>query len=133
VVIDFNQPVDVSTGPAALDTVCADSSSDTLWLGSATTTGECTPSEAVSIGTLSGSGVDGCNCRFDAIYSWNASGQTLTVTLGARTAGTVDPSLGGSLWTFKPTTDTAKLQSSTGAFHVCDTNTGSSNCLPATQ
>jgi len=131
VVITFNQPVNTSTGPAETDSVCADSSGDALWLGSAVTSGACSPAEPVSIGSLSGSGVDGCDCRFDASYAWDTAGQALTVTLGARTAGDSYPELASGPWTFKPTTDTARLQSSTGAFHVCDTNSGGNDCWPA--
>jgi hypothetical protein len=132
VVIGFNQPVIASTGPASAGTLCADSSGDTLLLGSAITTGACSPAETVSVGTLSGSSVDGCDCRFNASYTWDAVGQTLAVTIGARTAGAGYPSLGGSLWTFKPTTDTTRLHSTTGDFHVCDYNTGAANCWPGT-
>ena len=33
-------------------------------------------------------------------------------------------------WTANPTTVATSLQSATGAFHTCDTNTGGGSCLP---
>jgi hypothetical protein len=131
IVVGFNQPVNAATGPAGSDSVCADSNGDALWLGSTITAGVCSSAEPVTVGTHTGSAVDGCNCRFAASYAWYATGQTLTITIGARTAGAGYPSLGGSVWTFKPTTDVAQLHSTTGDFHVCDYNTGANNCWPS--
>jgi hypothetical protein len=133
IVIGFNQPVIAASGPAAGDSVCADSSGHTLRLGSVLTSGVCSPTEAVSVGVLAGSSVAGCDCRFDARYAWDTGGRTLTITIGARTGGSISPSLGAGPWTFQPTTDTARLHSTTGDFHVCDYNTGANNCWPGTQ
>ena len=133
IIIGFNQPVIAGTGPGETDSVCADTTGDTLWLGSATTAGACSSSEAVSVGALDGSSVDGCDCRFAASYAWDAGGQTLTITVGARTDGASYPDLGSGPWTFKPTTDSARLHSTaTGEYHVCDYNTGGANCWPVT-
>jgi hypothetical protein len=131
--IGFNQPVIAGTGPGGTDSVCADTAGDALWLGSATTTGACSSSEVVSVGALNGSSVDGCDCRFAATYAWDAGGQTLVITVGVRTDGAGYPDLGGGPWTFQPTTDSARLHSAAGEFHVCDYSSGDSNCWPATQ
>jgi hypothetical protein len=133
VIIGFNQPVIAGTGPGGTDSVCADTAGDTLWLGSATTTGACSSSEAVSAGVMIGAAVDGCDCRFNAGYAWDANGRTLTITIGARTAGEGYPDLGSGPWTFRPTTDSTRLHSTTDEYHVCDYNSGDSNCWPATQ
>jgi hypothetical protein len=90
------------------------------------------PSESLDLGTLSGGSIGGCNCRFNATFAWSNGNTTMTITIGARTVGYANPTIGSATWTLNPTTLTSKLQSSTGGFHICDTNTGGGNCLPST-
>ncbi len=89
-------------------------------------------SESVSIGTLTGGTISGCNCRFNATYAWSNGNKTLTITIGTRIAGYSNPTISAATWTFTPTTTASKLQSATGGFHICDNNSGGGNCLPAT-
>jgi hypothetical protein len=132
IVIGFNQPVSVGSRPAATSTVCARDSNDTVYLASTTTTGVCTAGEAVEVGTLGGLAVTASsNPRWAATYTWNAAGTQLTITIGNRTQGPADAVVGVGALTFAPTTATASLQSATGGFHVCDTNAGGGDCLPA--
>ncbi len=86
----------------------------------------------MSLGDLTSGTLGACDCRFAASYGWSADYQILTVTIGARLAGSGNPSLAGGPWTFTPTTDTARLLSAASAFHLCDSNTGGGVCLPST-
>jgi hypothetical protein len=133
VVLAFNQPLDPATIPAGTTTVCANQTSNTVWLGSTATSGTCAATETVHLGKLTGGTVGGCNCRFAASFALSNGNRTLTVTLGAKTAGPGGqwPSLSAAAWAFTPTTDTTKLKSATGGFHACDSNAGGGNCLPA--
>ena len=131
IVITFNQPVDTSTGPASGNTVCTETTSGTILLGSTTLGGSCYLTETVTLGKISG-GTLGNNARFNATYTWGNANQTITVTIGSRIEGASNPSVGSASWTLTPTTDSTRLKSATGAFHVCDTNTGGGNCLPST-
>lgn len=90
------------------------------------------PAESLDLGQLTGGLIGGCNCRFNATYAWSNGNQTLTLTIGARTAGYINPTIGSATWTFNPTTNASKLQSSTGGFHICDNNAGGGNCLAST-
>ena len=90
------------------------------------------PSETLNLGQLTGGLTGGCNCRFNATYAWSNGNQTLTITLGTRTVGYANPTLNSATRTFNPTTSASKMQSGTGAFHICDTNSGGGNCLPTT-
>ena len=112
------------------DTVCAYGASGTLWLGSAITTGACSASETVSLGSLTGCALRQCDCRFAAAFGWSADHQTLTVTIGARLAGAGYPSLGGGPWTFLPAADAARLLSGSGGIHICDNNDAGGLCRP---
>lgn len=89
-------------------------------------------SEAVSLGKVSGTSISGGSSRFSASYTWSNGNKTLTVTIGARVAGSDYPAIAAGSRTLYPTTDSSKLKSSTGAFHICDSNGGGGNCLPAT-
>lgn len=90
------------------------------------------PNELLVLGQLSGGSVGVCNCRFNAAYTLGNSNKTMTVTIGARVTGANYPSVSSSVWSFSPTTIITKMLSSTGAFHICDNNSASGNCLPAT-
>lgn len=130
IIVTFNQPVDTLTGPTNDNTVCAESSG-TILLGSTTLSGSCYLTETVTLGKISG-GTIGNNARFNATYTWGNTNAILTVTIGSRIEGASNPSISNAMWTFTPTTDSTKLKSVVGAFHVCDTNTGGNNCLPTT-
>jgi hypothetical protein len=127
ITVTFNQPIATGTGPSGTNTVCAVNGA-TIMLGSTTTSGNCATSEAVNLGTLTG-GNSNRNARFNATYAWSNGNKTLTITIGARTVGAQNPTTSGT-WTFNPTTTATKLQSSTGSYHACDTNTGGGSCLP---
>ncbi|MBI3741589.1 MAG: hypothetical protein HY257_07525 [Chloroflexi bacterium] len=90
------------------------------------------PSETLNLGQITGGVTGGCNCRFNATYAWSNGNKTLTITLGTRTIGYTNPTLNSATRTFNPTTTSSKMQSSTGNFHICDTNSGGGNCLPTT-
>ncbi len=121
----FNQPVDPATGPQLGNTICWHN--DTIVIGS-TQSGNCNRNEVPTLGYLTG-GTIGRNYRFAATGGWTNDNRTLTVTVGARLAGSGAYSTAGS-WTFTPTSNTALLRSATGGIHVCDTNAGGGNCLP---
>jgi hypothetical protein len=130
-ILTFNQAVNTASGPVASDTVCNRPSTNTIWFGSTTASGTCAAAEPADLGSLAGGTVTG-NCRFSASYAWSNGNQTLTVTIGARVSGGVYPTVSTATWTFSPTTTAGKMQSATGAFHICDNNTGGGACLPAT-
>ncbi|MCX7840330.1 MAG: hypothetical protein N2559_12885 [Anaerolineae bacterium] len=130
IVITFNQPVDTTTGPTSGNTVCTETSG-TILLASTAISGSCHLTETVTLGKISGGAIS-TNARFNATYTWGNANQTITVTIGNRIEGASNPSISSATWTFTPTTDSAKLKSATGAFHVCDTNAGGGNCLPTT-
>jgi hypothetical protein len=128
--ITFNQPITPSTGPVTGNTVCAvaAASNATIVLGAtATGTTSCSATETNNLGTLKG-GVSSKAARWAATFAWSAGNTVLTVTVGTRSTGS-DSVVSGT-WTFNPTTTASKLQSATGAFSACNTNTGGGNCLP---
>lgn len=127
VVVTFNQAIAPASGPSATDTVCA-TLLGTVRIASATTGGACVVDEAVNLGVLSGVTVSAA-ARWSATYAWSNGNRTLTVTLGARVSGLLNPVVAGP-WTFNPTTTSTRLLSATGSFHVCDSNSGGGNCLP---
>ena len=127
VVVRFNQPVDPASGPTSSHTVCA-STLGAILLGSTTTSGACSGAETVTVGKLTGISVS-VAARWSATYAWSNGNRTLTVTLGSRTNGLLNPLVTGP-WTYAPTTSADKSLSATGAFHVCDSNVGGGNCLP---
>ncbi len=129
IIVSFNQAVDTATGPGSDQTVCADQATGTIWLGS-TGSEQCTSSEEVQLGKLSGGTIGRSNSRLSASYHWQAGDTILIVTVGAQLAGDQYPSLAGSNWTFEPSIDGGDLLSAYGAFHVCDTNLDG-DCLPA--
>ncbi len=124
--ITFNQPVDTATGPQAGNSICWEN--DRIVLGS-TQTGDCTATDtSPRLGVVTG-GTIARNHRYAATWVWSNGNRTLTATLGLRLSGNGNSSNNGS-WTFTPTPNAAFLKSATGSLHVCDTNTGGSNCLP---
>ena len=125
IVVTFNQPITTTTGPPAGDNVCT-ATTGSIALGSTGSGTTCTLT-ALDLGTLSGLTV-GANSRFAATWAWNAANTILTITIGARSAGSNTAVTGTA--TFNPTTTATKLLSATGSFHTCDTNTGGGNCLP---
>lgn len=131
IVITFNQAVDTSTGPMSSDTVCAETASHTILLGSTMVSGSCYVTETVTLGKISG-GTLGSNARFNATYTWGNGNKTITITVGSRIEGVSNPTVNSATRTLNPTTDSTKLKSAVGAFHICDTNTGGGNCLPTT-
>lgn len=128
ITITYNQPVLTTTGPLSTNKVCtnAASSGNIIMLGDAIT--GCSATTAVAIGALSG-GVSSKTSAYSATYAWSAGNTVLTITVGARTSGTGNPTVTGAL-TFNPTTTTTNMLSSTGSFHNCDANTSGGNCLP---
>lgn len=131
--VTFNQPVSAASRPAATSKVCARDSSDTVFLATTTTSGACgVGGEVVQLGRMTGVPITtGTDPRWDATYAWNAAGTQVTITLGARIAGATDAVLAAGTFTFAPTSVAGFLESATGAFHICDTNSGGGNCLPA--
>ena len=129
ITIDFDQAVNTATGPGGTNTVCTFAgSTDTIVLGATATTGACAAGEANSLGTLTGGSLNK-NERWNATWVWSNGNRTLTITIGARVTSPTESNATGT-WTFTPTTTASKLLSSTGSFHVCDTNAGGGNCLP---
>jgi hypothetical protein len=125
--VTFNQPVDTTTGPQAGNSICWQA--NRIVLGS-TQTGSCAANDtSPRLGLLTGGTIER-NMRMAATWSWSADGRTLTITVGARLAGSGNYSHTGT-WTFTPTTNAAFVKSVTGGFHVCDTNAGGGNCTPA--
>jgi len=127
-VVRFNRPVDPTTGPTASNTICA-TNTGTIVLGATATSGSCVATESNRLGTLTGS-THNTNVRFALTAAWSDT-QTLTVTVGTRRSGSQGSSV-GSAWTFTPTRTTTALLSVTNRTHVCDINSGGSNCLPRT-
>ena len=123
--VTFNQPVATATGPQSGDSICWQN--DRIVLGS-TQSGNCTATDtSPRLGMLTGGSIDR-NFRFAASWSWSTDSRVLTITVGSRLSGSGNYSQTGT-WTFTPTTNSSLLQSATGGFHVCDTNTGGGNCL----
>ncbi|MDQ3915603.1 MAG: hypothetical protein M3323_09800 [Actinomycetota bacterium] len=124
--VTFNQPVAAATGPQSGNSICWQN--DRIVLGS-TGTGSCAATDtSPRLGFLTGGAIDR-NFRLAATWGWSADNRVLTIAVGARLSGNGNYSHSGT-WTFTPTPDSALLQSSTGGFHVCDTNAGGGNCLP---
>lgn len=123
----FNQPVATSSGPATGNSICS-TNAGTIMIGLTATAGSCSTAETTALGRLTG-GTTSANGRFATTWVWSNGNRTLTATIGSRQAGSY-PSTSGS-WTLTPTTTSTKLLSATGSFHVCDSNSGGGNCLPA--
>lgn len=126
ITITFNQPVDVTTGPQAGNSVCWQS--NRIVLGS-TQTGACSATEvSPRLGFLTGGTIER-NYRLAATWAWSNDNRILTITIGARLSGSGNYSHSGS-WTFTPTPNALMLKSATGGFHVCDDNVGGGSCTP---
>jgi len=129
IMITFNQAVDPASGPISSDTVCT-ANGATIVVGSPLPLGVCLPLlETPGVGTLTG-GTSNENARWQAAWAWSNGNAALTATLGNRIAGN-DPSISGT-WTLNPTTISSRMLSASGAFHICDNNSGGGNCLPGT-
>ncbi len=128
ITVTFNQPVATVTGPSGTNKVCS-TNTGVIRLGAVATTGACSATEAVNLGGLTG-GTTAANGRWNATWTWSAGNTVLTIVLGTRVSGSANVATSGT-FTFTPTTTTTLVQSATGAFHVCDTNTGGGTCLPA--
>lgn len=127
-VVTFNQPIDTATGPTSTARVCAHPSYG-VRLGAPSTTTDC--SVPGQVGRIGGINVTGGFARYATTYTWNAARTQLTVDVRAVEAGSASTlTRTGSSVAFEPTTDTTKLQSATGAVHVCDTNAGGGDCRP---
>ena len=86
----------------------------------------------MNLGTLTGGAGGLKKSRYGATYTWTSANTILTVTVGARTSGNSDANVSTGL-TFAPTTNVAKLLSTTGGFHVCASNVNAGdNCQPTT-
>lgn len=130
IVVTFNQPVSATSGPAAGETVCASGETAAIVLASPETFGGCAAGSLGRVGAvLVPAGVTN-NARHAATYAWSTDRRTLTITVGVRVAGNKAPLLNGSPTLFAPTTDATRLRSSTGDFHVCDTDAGGGACRP---
>lgn len=127
VTITFNQAITPATGPAATDTICSDTASGTVVLGSTGAGTVCNTAQA-DLGTLTPLTVSK-DARWAATWTWSAGNTVLTVTVGARTSGPTTSASGGPAVLY-PTTTATLMKSTTGAFHVCDTNAGGGSCLP---
>ncbi|MFN2589001.1 MAG: hypothetical protein ABR613_12910 [Actinomycetota bacterium] len=124
--VTFNQPVATATGPQAGNSICWQN--DRIVLGS-TQTGSCAATDtSPRLGFLTGGTIER-NMRLAATWAWSTDNRVLTITVGARVAGSGNYAHAGT-WTFTPTANPAFLQSATGGFHVCDSNAGGGNCLP---
>lgn len=128
IVLTFSQPVDPATGPTANDGVCTTSTALVL-LGTSTGTGPCSTTEITTVGTLSG-GTSATNSRWGATWVWSNGNRALTATIGGRTVGGGNTVVGGT-WTYNPVSTPTSLLSASGSLHVCDTDSGGGNCLPA--
>lgn len=129
IIITFNQAIDPNSGPTSGNTVC--SNTNTIWIGSAATGGGCATTETVRVGKLTGGTLDQ-NARWAATYTWSNGNTKLAVTLGTRVFGPNNAGMSASTWTYTPTTDSSKLLSASGLFHICDSNTDGGNCTPST-
>jgi hypothetical protein len=127
ITINFNQPITIATGPVAANDVCW-TSTGVIVLGTVAVSGSCSATEANNLGKLSG-GTTSAAARYNATYAWSNGNMTLKVTIGSTKVTGSNATTSGT-WTFNPTTTATDLLSATGAFHACDTNTGSGNCLP---
>ena len=128
----FNQPVNPTTGPSGTNTVCTTSATGTgarLVVGSTATSGACSGTDLGRLGRFTGISST-ANARFAATYGWSPDGRSLTVTVGNRTVGNANPTIGG-VATFNPVTTASLVLSASGSHHVCDTNTGGGDCLRA--
>jgi hypothetical protein len=127
IVVTFNQAIANASQPSPSDSVCS-STGGYVALGSTGSGASCS-SSGLELGTLGGLSIN-ASSRYAASWSWNASGTVLTITVGARTAGSTAPTVTGTA-TFTPTTASAALLSGNGGYHVCTSNSGGGNCLPA--
>ena len=128
ITITFNQAMSTATGPVAANTICW-TTGGVVVIGAVATTGTCSATETSTCCKLTG-GTLSASARYTSTYAWSNGNKTLTATVGAtKINGSTTTSSG--TFTLNPSTTATVLLSSTGAFHICDTNTGGGNCLPA--
>jgi endoglucanase len=126
ITIVFNQPVSPASGPAASDSVCANTNG-TVMIGVTGTGSSCPTTSATTVGTLTGLSINKAG-RFDASFAWSGGNTILTVTIDRRSAGQ-NPKISGTA-VYTPTTTAAGLLSQTGSFHTCSSNSGGGDCTP---
>jgi hypothetical protein len=128
IAITFNQAISPASGPIVSNNVCTNTGGTVMVgvTGSGTT---CSTGSATTVGTLTSVSINRA-ARFNAMFAWSAGDTVLTVTIGARSAGTQNPVISGTA-VYTPTTTATGLLSQTGSFHTCSTNSGGGNCTPA--
>lgn len=148
-VITFNQAVNVATGPVSTnnqtgspssgDDVCLESSSGVINIGRDSINTNCSASQSVSVGRVTGLTMSPTGERpgYHATYTWSScpvAGQceVLTVQLGRRYRDNKDVAITGTpAPSFQPTTTSGALRSASGAAALCTTaNTATSTCRP---
>jgi hypothetical protein len=127
ITITFNQAIATASGPIAGNNVCSNTGG-TIMLGVAGTGATCSTATATTVGTLTSLTINRA-ARYDTTFAWSGGNTILTVTIGSRSAGTLDPTLSGTA-VYTPTTTATGLLSSTGSAHACSSNSGGGNCTP---
>jgi hypothetical protein len=128
ITITFNQAITTASGPVASNNVCTNTEG-TVMLGVTGSGTTCSTGSATTIGTLTSVTINRA-ARYNATYAWSAGNTVLAVTIGARSAGTQDPTISGTA-VYTPTTTATGLLSTTGSFHACSSNAGGGNCRPS--
>lgn len=128
IVITYNQAITTASGPVASNNICTNTGG-TVMLGVTGSGTTCSTGSATTIGTLTSLTIS-VAARYNATYAWSAGNTVLTVTIGARSAGTQDPTTSGTA-VHTPTTTATGLLSATGSFHTCSSNTGGGSCTPS--
>jgi hypothetical protein len=128
VMITFNQAITTASGPVVSNNVCTNTGG-TVMLGVTGSGTTCSTGSATTIGTLTSVTINRA-ARYNATYAWSAGNTVLAVTIGARSAGTQDPTISGTA-VYTPTTTATGLLSTTGSFHACSSNAGGGNCTPS--
>jgi hypothetical protein len=128
-----------STNAPSLSTLslCTSVSTQTIFIGQKLTGSTCDTAGGTSVGTLTG-GTFTSNKSNDGVYAllsaaWSNSNKTLTITIGALSAGKQAATMSTGPWTFTPSQspETAQvLVTQQGGHKVCKaTNTSSAHCL----
>lgn len=127
IVITYNQAISTASGPVVGNNVCTNTGG-TIMVGVTGTGTTCSTASATTVGTLTSLTINRA-ARYNTTFAWSAGNTVLTVTIGARSAGSQDPTVSGTA-VHTPTTTATGLLSSTGSFHTCSTNSGGGNCTP---
>jgi hypothetical protein len=128
IAITYNQAISTASGPVAGNNVCTNTGG-TIMVGVTGTGTTCSTGSATTVGTLTSLTISQA-ARYNTTFAWSAGNTVLTVTIGSRSAGTLDPTISGTA-VHTPTTTTTGLLSATGAFHTCSSNSGGGNCTPS--